>query len=522
MSSSPVLRQAVSHSAYSAVGTFSVFVVNFLFAGLTIRFLGNEQAGFFIVLSSLFALSQAAGGLGLTIPATKRTAELYAVGDYAAVRRVAGMVLLVNSAIGAVVVLACAAFFSQIFAWSRLPPMLRADAFLATLLMAGAFLADQAGGALRMLYASCQRQDLRNYTLSAVGLGGGLLKIAWLAWYPTMPAAAGAAFAVSVGWFLLDFWLVRRLLGAAVSPAWCMGEIRPMVRFSAWELFSAVGVSLGTTVDRFVLTTYLGAGSLPYYAIAQRFFQLIHTALAQQFSFVFPLLAASKESVQRSIDAIEDRLRWFMATLGALLYAGVFIVGPAIVARLIGQEFADEARWPIYLATVQGLAVSFAIANYLLHYSVGNAAANALYNFGTNVVVVILGLILIPRFDYIGASLAQLAVLPGVIIFLFRSKRILHVNRPWAVYVSAYLSPILLFLIATSVGRWLELQLGSSLWAAGLAWVVGCAAGVGALVACEVMGFPSRQRLKLLQSIWRVVQTRLRGGAVAGRPPTDT
>ena len=145
-SSSKVFHQAVGHSAYSALGTVSVFIVNFLFAGLTIRYLGNDQAGFFIVLSSIFALSQVAGGLGLTTPATKRATELFATGEVATVRRLIGSVLLINSLIGVSVVVGCLVFFPTIFGWSRLAESIRSDAFAATLLMAGSFFADPAAG----------------------------------------------------------------------------------------------------------------------------------------------------------------------------------------------------------------------------------------------------------------------------------------------------------------------------------------------------------------------------------------
>ncbi len=508
-SRSNVFRQAVSHSAYSAVGTISVFLVNFLFAGLTIRFLGNDQAGFFIVLSSLFALSQVVGGFGLGTPATKRAAELYAAGDTATVRRLVGSVLLVNGLIGLVAVVGCIVFFPLVFEWSRLAPTLRADAFTATVLMAGSFFADQAAGSLRILYAACLRQDIRNYSMSAMGLLGGIVRIVWLACYPTMPAAAASTFAVSAAWLILDAWLVRKLLGRAIWPTWCMAEIRPLGRFSLWEIFNAVGICAGNTVDRFILTSFMGSGSLPHFAIAQRLFSQIHTALAQQFSFMFPLLAATGGEVRASIAAMQDRARWFLAALGAVVYADLLLAGPTIVAVLIGPEFAEKARWAVFLASIQGLVFSFIITNYFLHYAVGNGSINALFNVGNNILATILALWLIPRYDYIGASIGQLSVILTVGFYLHQSKRILGLQSTGIAYWGAYVSPLVLFGVTVAVGKSIEAWRGPSIASTVLAVLVGTAMGLASAYGLERSMFRSCQRVQMVQSAWNLILRRI-------------
>lgn len=493
-----IFKQSVKQAAYSGLGTISAFAVNFLFAGLMVRFLGNDRAGYFIAFSSLLAIAQIAGGFGLTNPATKRIAELYAVGDTQTCRRLAGSVLLVNLGIGLVGALVCIVLLDSLISWSKLPVAYHQEAATATVLLALSFVVDQMGGSYRFLYAACQRQDMRNLSSTAIGFGGGVLRIVWLSLLPNMVAAGAGNLVVSVIWLGLDVYLVRRLLGGWILPNWCQAEVRPLVGFSLWELFNGFGIFVGNALDRLVLTTFLGSGSLPYYAIAQRFFQQIHTAIAQQFSFVFPLLAASGGSVYEVSGRVQDRARWFVVALGALLYGGLFLVGPAVLTLVIGADFAEKSRWPVYLVCAQGLGASAAIANYLLHYSIGDGAANAIYNVGNGLVSCTLAALLIPRIGYVGASIAQLAVVVGAFVFLVRSKKLLRLEGSWSSYWSTYVSPIAAFAVMIAMGSAVRMLAGSGVVAIIVSAVIALISGLGTIWSLEAGIFGRYRRLDMI------------------------
>ena len=175
---------AVSHSVYSFLGTACTFAISFLFAGFTIRYLGNERAGYFITLSALLSLSQISGGLGIGNPALRRMSELYAKDGLETGRHVAGSVLLVNVTIGVLAAGSCLALFSEIFVWSRLSEAYRSEAMWATVFTAICFVVDQAGSSYRLVYPACQRQDMKNVSMSVVGFAGGILRILCLNGFP--------------------------------------------------------------------------------------------------------------------------------------------------------------------------------------------------------------------------------------------------------------------------------------------------------------------------------------------------
>ena len=195
-----------------------------------------------------------------------------------------------------------------------------------------------------------------------------------------MAVVSVATLGVSLCWLGLDVTLTKRLLGGWVVPTWAWREIRPMFHFSMWENAQAIGIYATTTADKLILTSFLGSGGLPFYAIAQRLFGQIHSAMAQQFSFMFPLLAADARDVFEVVGRIEDRARWFLAAIGALLYAGLFQVGVEILGLVVSPGFAERARWPVYLVCVQGMFFAFGIANFFLLYAVGDGSRNALFN----------------------------------------------------------------------------------------------------------------------------------------------
>ncbi len=504
------IKLAVSHSVYSFIGTACTFAISVLFAGFTIRYLGNERAGYFITLSALLSLSQISGGLGIGNPALRRMSELYARGDLEVGRDVAGSVLLVNVTIGALAGGCCLALFPRIFVWSRLSDGYRNEALWATILTGVCFVVDQAGSSYRLVYPACQRQDMKNLSMSLVGFVGGILRILCLKWFPNMAAVSMATLSVSLCWLMLDVNLTKRLLRGLVGPTWAWREIKPMFHFSMWENVQAVGIYGTTTADKLILTSFLGSAALPYYGIAQRFFSQIHSAVAQQFSFMFPLLAAEGGDVFDVVARIEDRARWFLAAIGALLYAGLFQVGPQVLGFVVSPGFAEQARWPVYLVCVQGLFFAFGIATFFLLYAVGDGSRNAVFNVANGVGICVLTWVLVPRYGYVGASIAQLLIVGSVALYVIESRRVLRIQTPVRGYLSAYLSPLCLFLVSVSVSVLLRSWADRSRGAFVLATMLSVLAGVACLVVVEQAFFQRRRRLSGIYDAAYVVATRFR------------
>jgi O-antigen/teichoic acid export membrane protein len=444
---SSILQRTVRNSIFTGLGAVSTFILGFVFAGLTIRYLGESRAGYLLALQAVIALNALVGGFGLGTASVRRLAFLHAQGDFVKARAVVGSVSTVNIITGLLFSLLIVILFPTIFAWSRLEYIYKEDALWATLFISGSFLLTQIMSSWRAVYEGLQRYDLITALATAFSLLSGTCGIVVLAIAPTMRAIAVTGFAVNVIRLACDAYFVQRLLKRLPPLTWMWSEIRPMLGFGGWTYLSSLGGFLFTNMDRLILTTFLGSAALPYYAIPQRLYSQIHTALINQYQFVFPMLSAFGDKATIQIERVEDRLRWFVGLVSGAAYTGLFLIGPPILGLLVSPEFARQATLPLVLACVQGFFHAQMVVPYFNSWAVGSGAPNAAAQLLNGTLVGLTSILLVPRFGFVGASIAQLWI--GVIV-IGHSLWVRHIISPrshiWG-WPSAYLSPFLMSLV---------------------------------------------------------------------------
>jgi O-antigen/teichoic acid export membrane protein len=72
------LAKAVNNSTWTAIGSLGTAVLGFLFAGLSIRWLGEAEAGFAIAVSTIAGINSTFTGLGLGDAATRLISKAHA------------------------------------------------------------------------------------------------------------------------------------------------------------------------------------------------------------------------------------------------------------------------------------------------------------------------------------------------------------------------------------------------------------------------------------------------------------
>lgn len=231
------LSRAVRNFLFSGVGTIASLAITFLFAGLTIRYLGIARAGFFMALAALTGLEGFISDLGLGTPAVRRVAALNAAGELRTARTIVGSVSTVTMGSALIVVLPIIVFFPTIFGWSRLDAAYREDAYWATLFTLGSFVMMKIFNTWRATYSALERYGLISVLDTVFGLLSGLSAIAVLMVYPTMTAVAGVRFIVLVLRLIPEVHYIRKFLGGVPWPAWAWGELRPMMSFGGWVYF---------------------------------------------------------------------------------------------------------------------------------------------------------------------------------------------------------------------------------------------------------------------------------------------
>jgi O-antigen/teichoic acid export membrane protein len=444
---SPLLHRAVYNSIFNGLGTISTFALGFVFAGLTIRYLGVSRAGYLLTLQAVIGLNALLGGFGLRTPSVRRLAVLHAQGDLVSACAVVGSVSTVNVATGLLFSFLIVIFFPTVFAWSRLDSIYQADAFWATLFVAGSFLLGQVASPWQAVYEATQRYDLMTALTTVFGLLSGTSGIVVLSVAPSMGAIAATGFAISIIRVICDAFFMQRFLERVPLPTWMWSEVRPMLGFGGWTYLSSLGGFLFTNMDRLILTTFLGSAAMPYYAVPQRLYSQIHTALSSQSAFLFPMLSAFGDRATAQIERLEDRLRWFVALVSGAAYTGLALVGPLILNRLVSPDFGKQATVPLVLACAQGFLHAQMIVPYFSSWAAGFGAPNAVAQLLNGTLVGVTAIWLIPHFGFVGASVAQLWI--GVIAVM-HTLWVRHMTSSqdhlWR-WLRAYVSPCLMIVV---------------------------------------------------------------------------
>jgi len=440
------LRRAVRNFLFSGLGTVSNFVIAFLFAGLTIRFLGESRAGFLMALGALVGFGSLLGDFGLGTPAIRRIAALNAQQDFQTARLVVGSVSVASLVSGFIIGFPIVFFFPSVFSWSRLEIGFQQDAFSATAITVVTYLLSQSTLPWRSTYSALERFGLQSGLNSVFGILSGVAGILTLRFFPIMTALALTRLLISLLRSTVDAMYMHRLLKGVPWPMWSWKEIKPMLGFGGWVYFSTVGTFLMGRASSLILTTFLGSAALPYYEFPQRIYGQVHTVLDSQSRFLFPMFSSFGESAIAEIKRVADRIQWLIALASGIVYTTIGLIGVSIFSKVVSSDFGEKATYPLIFASIQGFFESLAIFPYYASWAVGTGKPNAVKELIQGALVILTAFVLIPRLGVIGASLSQLWNIPVVLIHLLWVKHLITPNSsPW-LWMRAWLSPFIMII----------------------------------------------------------------------------
>lgn len=494
------LARAVRNFLFSSIGTVGTFVIAFLFAGLTIRYLGEARAGYFMAIAALTGLNAFLGDFGLGTPAVRRVATLNAQRDFSTARKVVGSVMTASFFSALLIALPVMLLFPIIFEWAKLDTMYRADAFWATIFLMGGFVLTQVSNPWRATFNALERYGLISGLDTVFGMLTGLLGIAILMILPTMAALAAVRFGVILCRFLVSAYYVRKLIHGPSWPTWAWGEIRPMLGFGGWVYLGAIGRTLLQRIDRLVLITFLGSSALPFYEVPQRIYGQVHGALARQSQFLFPMLASYGEAIAVQARRLDDRLRWFIALASGAAYTVIALIGPDLLGMIVGHDFGLKVKLPVYLMCVQGFFQAQDIVPYYESHAAGFGKPNSVVELTQGVLVVLTAFLLIPQMGYLGASVAQLWIVLMVVLHSIWVRSVVMRGPISFGWMKAYISPFIM------IGAWigvtnLLIQYNSSAPFFYLAVILGGLFGLSLLILLERYIFIKENRWPTLQKV---------------------
>lgn len=417
---SNLLTNAVKNSSWTALSSLMTALIGFLFSGLTIRWLGQSEAGFAIALSTIIGINNTFSGLGLGSAATRLISRSYEENNSQVIQKIAGVCFSTSLAFGMLGLSVFSFGSTWIVDWAKY----EGDACtgqLYCILLGLIFFIQQIIVYFNIFLTSLQKYEWLTKLTTIFLLSNGILGIIFLRAFPSILTLGTIQLGLACLNCLCTAFVVYKILGFLVLPSWNQSIFIDLWSFGKWVYLTQINGLLIDGADKIFLVTVFGSASLPSYTFAQRIFKTVHGTLTGQSSYLFPMLSAQGDKLELVAEQIEDRLRWFISLFSAFIYSGIIISGPAILTIMVNADFSNNTSFQLFIFCWVGYIHSTAIVPFFLGLSQGDSKGNWLFQM-------IIGFIYLPFFAFfaisIGFEYAVLGQLSTVVGIFFLSHRL--------------------------------------------------------------------------------------------------
>jgi O-antigen/teichoic acid export membrane protein len=259
----------------------------------------------------------------------------------------------------------------------------------------------------------------------AVQVGLNIYFLVFLDWGVRGALYSALVAETGVGCYVL-YYTVRR-----VGWRFSMSKCRSMIRFGYPFVFVSLGGFLMTSADRYVLNIFGDLETVGLYALAYKFGFILSTVAFMPFNLVW-------ESQRFEIAKREDSRAIFQQVF---FYCNIVIVALSLLICLFVRDFLAIMSAPSYLGAAQ--IVPLILVIYILQIwaafcNIGlflkdrsrYMATSALISAGT---VMVLLLVLVPRFGAYGAALATIGAWALRFLLVYRYSQTLYpIEYGWA------------------------------------------------------------------------------------------
>jgi O-antigen/teichoic acid export membrane protein len=207
---------------------------------------------------------------------------------------------------------------------------------------------------------------------------------------------------------------LRAVVGRfALTPSLHRKTLTMIAGFGAFSWLQALSAAVLGQADRLVIGLFLGAPAVACYGLCAQAAQTIHGIVAAGFHVLFPHLSSRMEAEPLGDlrHTVWQALRTNML-LAIALAVPMVLLSRAILTAWMGAEFARQA-WPVLSILAFGFAL-FAM-NVTAHYTLlalGRVRLVTALNLVAGAAMLLLMLVLTPRFGLVGTACARLVAGP--------------------------------------------------------------------------------------------------------------
>ncbi len=345
------------NSAWSTFAVIAQPVLQFLFGGLTIRYVGMDAMGFSLTVAAVLGIAGRFGTCGIGEAALPSIAASLACGDERRARRLIGAVLavFVTSSIVTAVLLSSSA--GHLVEWSdALVGKSTAVTFIGVTCLS--FVLGQITHALMTILRAAGRYDLVTMISTPLTLITGISACIVVPWFPSLISVALVGLVSTVAGSLTTLFVASRAVPALCRPLAGLSELPSLARYGSWLVLTSAFAALTGGVDDLVIAWGCGATAVPPWAIAKRLWLTAHTFLGQHAEHLIPTLGSLRNTARNSFDRVSSAMHWYVVLLAAVGYTLFAWAGEAIVAIVAGSSVASLCQPPIFAYSLYGIGLA--------------------------------------------------------------------------------------------------------------------------------------------------------------------
>jgi O-antigen/teichoic acid export membrane protein len=358
--SSSLMSAVIRNTAWSALAVIASPILQFLFGGLTLRFVGVEAAGFSLAVGAVLGLAGRFGTCGIGEAALPAMAAALGAKDDRRVRGLIGIVLAVFGLTSVATAMTVVAFAGPFAAWSKTP----VEGTTATLFIVISCLShvfSQVNLAITTLLRAAQRYDLVTVITTPLTLVSGIAGCVLVPLFPSLITIAVVGLASTLAGLLVALTVAASIVPAIRHPRLGFAELPSLARYGGWLVLTHAFGTLTGGVDDLVITGTCGAGFVPPWAIGKRLLLLGHTFLAQHTEHLIPTLTSLRQTRRDAADGMVEAMHWYVIVLAAVGYTLMASCGELIIGAVAGADVASLCRPAISAYSLMGLGAALVI-----------------------------------------------------------------------------------------------------------------------------------------------------------------
>lgn len=424
-------------------------LMSLLVAGLTIRWLGLDEAGFVLFLQAIVGANKSVFSLGMAGGCLRFVSESHGQGRHDESRRLINTILSFNVISKGLLALGIAAMIPWFIEVSDYQGNRESALIFGQLAMLGMFMTGFTSTCQSGLEAA---QQFRFVSLAGTGfriLSNGS-KVALLSISPsliTLGAIEVGMALLSVGIFGTKFVRIFRFI-PRLQPEW--GVFRMVWRFSRWAYLQSLSFTVLGNLDRVIIGAFFSASVLPFYSMAKRGYLIGHEVIAGLASFFFPMLSSAGEAKHEIIERIEPRVRWILTGIGIVFYGGMILVGPTLLNWIVRPDFGTQIAPLIMIFGCVGVISLQTIMPYHVSMATDRPWLTTLCQYCNTGLTFGIMLIFAWQGSLTGVVAAHLCDVFSVVLYYYLVRR---ENRRPATLAYQIISPI-----ATSLAAWMVIM----------------------------------------------------------------